>query len=460
MRRRLTLIAICFVASALVLPRTGQAEHPLLDQASVSALLQVPAVADPWRLDTRVGRYLLRLEFPKDSPSVLGLPDVARDAVVQFERRRAENLVRLTEVATKLQTVLASGGLSLVPEYDLPLKRVVLGLHTSDGDSGAPLARIAPVIAALPRSIQMELLVPDGILASSRRDLQARFPGRVVHLVPLQVYQQRPGVIEVVNEPTRWMRDLFKVVDGPNAKSVFLVPLAYKQVDDLVPPDNHYVTQFLSAHGRVVHVPMFFRSGNLMLGRNAKGQKVLFVGDRELILNQTYFYNSFFYFPPTEAFLELLKRITGAEMVKVLKNTDHLFHLDMAMIMLGDGSAGVLRMIDRGGGDKSDTAALSEIRAALRTLDFRVLDIETTAERVSAFQSPVNALTYIDSSNGARWALVPQFPDMQVMVSGTSESLNDRILRVYEKAGFRVVPVEDRLHPFGGNTHCATNVIR
>jgi hypothetical protein len=429
-------------------------------EPAVAALLQIPAPSDPWRVDTRIGRYFVRLELPKDAKVLASLPEEVRTTVHLYEKRRAANLRRLKSVATGLDAYLKSARPRLVPEYDVPVDRVVLGLHPSDADGGAPLHRIAPVIAALPREFKIDLLVPEAMLAAVRRELDAQFPGRPITTHSMKVTAERPGATEVVYEATRWMRDLFAVVDGADGRPVILLPLAHKQIDQVDPPDNDYVAKLLSSRGTVVPVPLFFRSGNLSLGRTAQGKRILFVGKRELSYNQNYFYNAFFYIPPAEALVELLRRLTGADAVQVLPNTDRLFHLDMAMVMLGEGKVGVIKAIDRGQSNKEDMAALVEIRATLRQSGFEVVDVDTTSERIAAFQSPVNALFYRERGSGRRWALVPQFPDVQVSVSGRGASLNESIRRAYEGAGVRVVPVEDRLHPLGGNTHCATNVIR
>lgn len=191
-----------------------------------------------------------------------------------------------------------------------------------------------------------------------------------------------------------------------------------------------------------------------------RGRRILFIGRDELQLNQDYYFNAFFYFPPQEEVLALFKQIAAADEVRVLPNSKHLFHLDMAMSVLKPDTLALIEPVDEDGLDEDDRKVIVEMRRALTEYGFHIVGVPTFADWVSSFKSPVNILPYADRHSGHLRAIVPQFEERSVMENERAVQIYQKIIQVYSDAGVDVTFATSKFYPFNGNFHCAVIPIR
>ena len=435
-------------------PLTAQAD---LEQAWIKAL-GIPELADPWQINTRIEGVRVNLTLPADLPKVALLPEPVRRLIEQRIRFREKNLRILRDSVMRTARLIEHRGLRQKADYQHKLWHVVISIFPEAQSSTAPLARHEPILKALPDYSSVQVYVPDALSNTVIRDLETmRLAGRTeIHRVPVWSAMENGERITHVN--TRWARDLLWVLEDNEGESYVVTSLSHGQTTDLARPDNTFLTELDDTVTLMLKAPLFFRSGNLLLSEKA-GKRVLFVGSAEIDNNRRDFYNAFFFFPPPEGLLRLLKDMTGADEVVVVPNSKNLFHLDMAVAFIGDGVAAVLRPLDASLLGYQDVEVLEQLRNHLRQRGFQIVDVPTVPERIAAFQSPVNLVSYTDARDDKRYALLPEFPDREVQVAGQPVSLN-RLVREALSPHIRLVPIEDRFHPVHGNTHCALMVLR
>ena len=310
------------------------------------------------------------------------------------------------------------------------------------------------MLAALPDYTEVNFFLPEESVSQVALRLRALGIEQRVRLHGEQEYELVENGIPLRHHTTRWMRDLFWTTAGQDDQSFLLLPLAFYQINDLSRPDNDYVDRLNDAQHEVVRVPLFFTGGNLVVGVIG-GRRILFIGQDELQLNRDFYYNAFFYFPPQEAVLELFKRLAGADEVKVLPNSKHLFHIDMVMSVLKPETVALIEPVDEEALAEDDQRVIAEIRQALTAYGFRIVGVPTFADWVGTFKSPVNIIPYTHRGSGRLSALVPQFEDRVVTSQGKPVSIQQEIKQAYTDAGVETVFAESGFYQFGGNFHCA-----
>jgi hypothetical protein len=260
--------------------------------------------------------------------------------------------------------------------------------------------------------------------------------------------------IPLRHQTTYWMRDVFMASADQHGKTPLLLPLAFYQINDLSRPDNDYVYKLSSPNRPVMRIPLFFKSGNMMV--IASGQwRILLIGQDELRLNQEFYYNAFFYFPPTNAVLDLFRQIAGADEVRVLPNSKNLYHLDMVMAVPQPGTVALLDPLDREALHSEDCQLISQVRDILTGYGQRIVGIPALSSWVNEFKSPVNILPFRHQDTRVLSAIVPRFDERIVTIDGSSAAIHKMIRKAYIGAGVETIFTSSGLFRSGGNWHCA-----
>lgn len=430
--------------------RLSEARQPSLLQR-----LQVPQPSDPWELDAIFDGYRVKLALPQELDKVDTLPSQIQGTVRQRIEFRRRNIEVLRKVAVALDRKLESSRTIHLASHDQTLARVVMSssplfIRTSPV---SPIAMYERVLAALPDYTGVDFFVPESSVSQVALRLRALGMEQRVRLHGEQEYELVEGVVPLRHRTTRWMRDLFWTAADQGGHSLLLLPLAFYQINDLSRPDNDYVEELDDELQEVVRVPLFFKGGNLLVGVNG-GRRILFIGQDELKLNQDFYFNAFFYFPPQEEVLGLFKQLAGVDEVRVLPNSKHLFHLDMAMSVLNSKTVALIEPVDEDALVEDDRRVIAEMRRVLTEYGFHIIGVPTFADWVGTFKSPVNILIFTNRDSGRPSAIVPQFEDRLITKEGKSVSIYQKIKQAYADAGVKTVFAVNGFYQFGGNLHC------
>lgn len=383
------------------------------------------------------------LHMPRDRGRIDGLPGPLAGEAKAKVGEHARNIDILRETAQRFDRAAGDGRLHMVPEYERDLRELLIA--ATRVRDGGPLTIMphAPILRALPNYSQIRIFVPrEGKAAVTRELTQLGLTRRAL----LMIDDDRPR--GALTPP--WMRDQVLVVDA-GTRAILATPMRFYP-GRLAESDLSHLGR-LRARGReVLRIPLFFRSGNLLLGR--QGRRILFVGQGELYLNAAGYVQSSIARPASDDVLEGFRTLAGADQVVVLPNSERLFHIDQYVAPLADGVAALIKPLDPQNVAPEDAATIEQTRRILRELGFRIIDIPTLAERIAAYQSPVNIVPFRDLERHDRAALVPRFADRPVLVDGIRRSLNALVAEAYRTAGIRPVEVDDNFAPLMGNTHC------
>jgi hypothetical protein len=400
---------------------------------------------------------------PRLTPAATSGGTVAAHAsAAEFRARklqlRARNLAVLSALADRAEAVLSSTGLHSTPEYLRTFQHVALSIHSSDVERGDPLFRHRPLLSRLPEYTRLTVFVPDDLVPATRASLaEMHLDGRA-QVASVPRWKVVEHGIPVFHDTTTWAQDLFDIVSGDDGIERVILPVSHNQIEDLAQPDNDYV-EALAEPGRreVLRLPVFFRNGNVLYAESGAGRTLL-VGSKEVEYQRSDTSSSSMFLPPDDGFLTLLDAAYGAERHVVLPNTKVLFHIDMAVVLLPRGAAGVIDPVDPEALAPEDQRALETIRSTLRALGLRIVPIPTTTEWMGQFQSAVNVLPFTDRRDGRLRVFVPTYPE-PVALGPRALGLNDRVRAAYEAEGFEVLSVEDRFRAKHGDLHCAFNVL-
>ena len=418
--------------------------------------LQVPHSEDPWEIDAIFDGHRVKLALPDDLDKVDSLPLRIKTSVRKRIEYRARNIKVLREAAESLDRILSRTKTTHLPSHAQTLERIVISLPPplKKDIQVSPLALHEPLLAVLPNYSDVELFLPENLVQKVALRLRKIGMQEKVRLYGVHEYEFVEDGIPIRHHTTRWIRDLLWTVESEDGRTYLILPLAFYQINDLSRPDNDYVNQLEDSQNEIVHIPLFFKGGNTLVGEIGD-KRILFIGQDELKLNQDFFYNAFFYFPPNEAVLDLLKKLAGADDVRVLPNSNNLFHVDMVISMLDTGKAAMIEPIDFHALTKDDRHVIHEVRKVLAEYGFKIIDVPTIAEWVRTFKSPVNILPFTNSNNNKLSAIIPRFNDQVITSGGKTYLLQDKIKQSYSEAGVVPIFVRSLFYKYGGNFHCA-----
>lgn len=440
------LALACLTAPAGALPHHAPKLAP--------AILGTPD--GPWPFMRRGPNGLETYLIPSQLDQVRRLPEPERSDSLRFIGEHEANLSFFRRTAGGFFPQINSGAIRTMPEYDMDLGEVVLAVDVNDATEANPLFAHEPLLLALPDYTQAVLFVPEVAIPKIRQRLRELALSKRVRIVP----SQRKAGVDFGEGITRWVRDIM-LAGSEGGKPLLLSSLAHKNFADIAHNDLGYLGRAAGPRQSVLRMPIFFRGGNLELAR-AAGRKLLLMGAEEMAMNQKWFVEAFGFEPERNAVPEILKRATGADEVLILPNSRNLYHLDMYVTPLADGTLGLLAPVDPQRLTPADRDVLSRASALLKGAGFRIAELPTSAERIGKFQSPANSVSFVDRRSGRHRVLVPQFPEPADLAQPdparpglARPDLNRRILDAYRRAGLDPIPVEDRFHPYWGNIHCA-----
>lgn len=405
------------------------------------AILGMPNT--PWIFQHQGPRGPETYLIPNQLDKVKRLPEPARSDGLRIIRAQESRLAFLRATIGRAFPRLQSGALHATPEYTVDLAEVVMGIDAENAHDANPLSRHEAILLALPAYTRVVLLTPEAALPQVRRRLRVL---DMSHRVRPVLSQKRTGS-EPAAGVSHWVRDLMFVTHDGNTTTL-LTSLAHKNWRDLAHNDLEYLNRTAGKDRHLLRMPIFFRGGNLLMAAREK-QTLLLVGRDELAMNQDWIAKTFHFSPLPEAVPEILKAATGADAVLILPNSRHFFHLDTYLTPLADGQIGLLAPLDSERLPQADRDVLAQTRQLLLSKGFAIVDIPTTAHRISHYQSPVNIVPFVDRQSGQRRALTPMFPE------SPGDSLNAKVLAAYRRAGIDPIPVEDHFHERWGSIHCA-----
>jgi len=394
--------------------------------------------------------------IPSQLDQVRRLPEPERSDSLRFIGEHQANLSFFRRTAGGFFPQINSGAIRTTPEYDMDLGEVVVALDFDDAKAANPLFAHEPLLLALPAYTQAVLFAPEAAVPKIRRRLRELALDKRVRIVA----SQRRAGMDFGEGVTRWVRDIM-LVGSERGHPLLLSSLAHKNYADVAHNDLGYLDRVAGRGEQVLRMPIFFRGGNLELAR-AGGRKVLLMGAEEMAMNQKWFVEAFGFEPGRDAVPEILQRATGADEVLILPNSRNLYHLDMFVTPLADGTVGLLAPLDAQRLEPADRDVLSRASALLKGAGFHIAELPTSVERIGKFQSPANSVSFVERGSGRHRVLVPQFPEpADPARRGLAwPDLNRRVLDAYRRAGLDPIPVEDRFHPRWGNIHCALVPLR
>ena len=435
---RLTLLGmLCF----------GSADA-LAHQADMSILTEWQSLLSPrneWTLHDRVDHSTMRM--PEQRKNIAALPIDKQRRLQEEIRRHDINLSELRQAFSRIRAALNNGNHFAEPEYRANLSEIVIGIDRESRTKGRLLADHEPILRALPDYTEINILTPIGMSVPLRRELKALGLTHNVRVIVDPAHPDQPST-------SRWVRDFMLVGSQPRTHSI-TTPLRYQPHPDLRWNDLQHLQRLRTPDRKIIATPLFYRAGNLLLGINPKGERILFLGNDELRGIVDVYEGAVGFHPPHQSIARLMAAIVGADHFEILPNTQHLFHIDMAMNFIRDGVAVLLTPLDLERVAPEDQKTLGIIRQALQRHGFQTIDVPTVSSRIALYQSPVNVVPFRHRQSGEHMALVPAFPE-----TPQSNGLNLRVLGSYRAAGVQPIPVEDRFYPMGGNTHCAVVALR
>ena len=417
--------------------------------AAISQLLALPSTSGVWdmQLETQSGR-LAKLRIANNFPDLTSpLPyTYDKPAMLKEASRKLANLELLRKRIAVLESALRRDKPEFFAEYGNSLREVALTLDQADVQDDQPLRRHLPVLKALPDYTNILLLVPTPQVEVVQAHLQQEHLALRTIVIPVQTQ----SLSTAAESSSRWIRDGM-LVGKLGGSSVIYAPIAHKRISDISASETAFLYELAFSRRIVLPLPLFIRGGNFVVAEADAG-KYGFIGEDEILLNESAFLQSFGFKPPRHAFLEVLRLLSGTDEIVVLPNTRNFFHINLALVALGNKTFGVIQPLDTPA--EEDALALSRIRVTLADLGFTVAPVPSSAARIEAFRSSVNGVAFMNLNDRQPTVLLPRFPDEQLAVNGVTSALNDLIRAAYAPLGYRTVWIDDPSDNFKGNLQC------
>lgn len=395
--------------------------------------------------------YLL----PRDQGAIKSLPGGLKTLALKEIRRIERNQAWVRKVGINFLSQSSPLPHRLKPDYEKTLQEVAVSVSVVDSGTVNPLWRHQPILAALPAHAKIHIIIPPPATRAVRKILKdsGLLPRAVIY--PLPVWATEKGAPTKYSRATRWIRDTFLVGSTASGNATAYFPLAYSTTRNLALSDSNSIKTIWHDPQHAQSFPAFIRGGNVAVADNVNGERVAFLGNDEIEQNALRFDRTTGLQPPREMTLEIIKRLAGTEKINVLPNSTLLFHIDMALSFIAPGVVALLAPIDEATLGRDEIIVLTEYRKSLAAAGFRIVNIPSTAARVSLYQSPVNIVPFTDNSTGERRAIVPEYPDVEVNINSKPHSLNALIKQSYADAGITITWAEDRFSDSHGGVHCA-----
>lgn len=419
----------------------------VLASAAASYPPEIIPANHKWEIVAGIDGVQHRFVFPDDYPRVSKYPPPVRAQILELAGRAERNIARIRDIGRSFFADARKHSYRMQPDSELGLREVVIAVRENTTD---PLLRHAPIIQALPSYSRVHIITPKDLVAMVRDKVaENRELASKTTLHPVDVWVEKTNAGLTYRRPTRWVRDAFLPGRDDTGKPVVFLPPAYTSIRDLTRNDLDFFRHITGSAERQLRLPIFVRGGNLKIVEKGK-RRILLIGEREFRYNEEIYLATTQFKPPEQLMIDVLKEISGAEEVVVLPNSDQLFHLDMVMAIPRPGVAAVIDPIDEKHMTPADRAVIRRVRDELTRIAIRRIDIPTTAERIAAYQSPVNGVAFRHATTREQTFLLPEYAEDTAETRG----LNAKIRQRYRAAGVRVAPLEERFFPLHGNTHC------
>lgn len=360
--------------------------------------------------------------------------------------------------------------IAVTPEYERELKRILISIPTNDyggkkRDTGSPekadqyLRRLyTDLLKSLPEYTEIEIILqPDDQILVEMMIKNLGIKNKITfHLVDSEI-----GNIE------EWAQDLGEAIKV-NGQEKFLKPLSLSLDDNLqatkrVKTRNQSIDQAFGS-ANVVPASFYFEGGNITYDKTDDGLRV-FVGYND-IDNTQYYYEKNGVKKTLEEIAKMISNQFGGAEVVIMgteRQPKEIFHLDQSFIILADQQV-VLNKID----DETPAAeSLIIMRKQLENLGYKISNIDLSQSDLTNSFISTNAIPYVDKQTKERKIIFPVFPGE---VNGNFDNLAEltpdilqgkgkQTFEIYQKLGYRPVPVRDFSHVLKGNTHCISNVL-
>jgi len=372
-------------------------------------------------------------------------------------------------------------------EYNRTIKKVLVSLSKKD----TTLKYQHEVLKRLPKYSEIILLVPKSNLELIKTGLKNKSYADQVRLMPYNenpvnngrfylVFPEKDKLVQIDNgnhtvyQGSLWAQDLFEVVKKTDGTTTLLVSDVYKWFKSSgdkssfkVVSDNAYLSCLESAGMEVIRSPVTFEGGNILTD-TIKGQQIVFLGGNVLKATRTVSKSTTNSIPSNSQITDFIKNIFNADEVVIvsedtLQPSSLMFHLDQAVIFLHNDTAGVTRIVNH----HSDTNIanteikqveifLAKLRNTLKSLGYKIIDINISKKNLINHQQYVNAIPYIDAETGQRTILMPVFPSTQTDFETKLVKMN---VTAFESLGYNVVQIPTQADRINGGVHCLVNVL-
>ncbi len=387
------------------------------------------------------------------------------------------------------QAAAPRGGLRTVPEYRRRMQRVVLSV----ADDDTTFEHHRQILSRLPDYTEVTLLAPRGRMqdigewidrqADAARirlviyDPQRRQGARLYLLMPDNdqlVAVDAKGYTVGGQYGTAWAQDLFEVAVDADGRTVLLTARGYKcfvglseQDNRRVQADNLYLDCLAGEHTEVRRTPLAFKGGNLLIDE-IDNRRVAFCGADSIRTTRT----AWRAFDGGELsdgqVVEMLRQALAVDDAVLLGGGESqpvvMYHLDQAMLLLGDRVAAVPRLLGEvpplepdAGRIRHVMRFLAEVRSTLAGLGYRLVDVDTTVADVLDYRHHTNAVAYIDRHTQQRTLLMPVYPGND---SADGRRLVEKNIAAFESVGYTVVEVPTTANELYGGIHCMLNVLQ
>lgn len=379
--------------------------------------------------------------------------------------------------------------LSIKPEYDRQLRRIVVSLAKRD----TTLELQHEVLAALPDYTRILLLLPETNLELINSKLSDKVYKDRVEFVTYKatslknsrvwmLFPEKDKFVEVSIGETDteshsgsiWAQDLFEVMTDSSGHVLLVQPLVQKwfsmnseRPTRNISSDNAFSKNLSKVGLETLTVPLAFFGGNILIDETADGQRIAFCGINMLATTRII---------RSAIADEHLADEQITEDLRVALNVDQvvipgageiqpylMYHLDQAMLLLSDHVVAISKVVGSLPEKASEAREIMDVkrflavlRSQLLQLGYRLVDIETSVENLLHCQHYVNAIPYTDFETGRKTVLMPTFRSAQ---ADSDRELIARNTERLESLGYEVVYVPTIADELRGGIHCLVNVL-
>ena len=378
----------------------------------------------------------------------------------------------------------------IVPEYERSLKKIVVSLGTFNHT----LKLQHNILSRLPEYTEIILLLPECNLKQIKNELKNKPYRNRIKFVAFQehkykdnrfflVFPDKDKLVQVdtsdsptaKQQGTAWAQDLFEVMKKSDGSNLLLTPELHKyyysvgnKTNMKAMPDNMYLNNLAAIGVETVRTPLVFQGGNIFVDE-INGQRIVFCGGD--ILNETrmVWQGIAEKHLSDSQIITIITKIFNADKVIVFSiNTGKrlqpalMYHLDQAMIPLGNGAIGIARVTGEHSLNPEKTEQvkdvkrfLSKLRSALPALGYKLIDIDVTVDNLLRCQHYINAIPYIDAKTGQKTLFMPIFPEQ----SDFDKEVVRKNTAAFETLGYSVITVPTEAGRIKGGIHCLVNVL-